>query len=264
MILVVNDQRRTGGANRDEPARVGAAGLPGAVEKARRGLAEMIASGELGPGQQLASEAELCERFGVSRSSLREAQKMLTVAGVLTSRRGGRSSVSQMSPREMMSGLEMVIPLLPLDRFIELFALREVLEGHMAAQAAAKMPATQCIQLQEIAETLAAAKPSDEAQLLDAQFHDMIIDGAQDGVIAALLHPIRKRGRDYRIYETESHADLKEISDQAHRDIAAAIVARDPESARFLSMQHVRVTRSWLEQIRPGPVLFDDGSSEAV
>lgn len=258
-------------ANMDEPDVIGQAeriargaadvladASPSAVETARRGLAEMIASGELAPGQRLASEAELCERFGVSRSSLREAQKMLSVAGVLTSRRGGRSAVSQMSPREMMSGLEMVIPLLPLDRFIELFTLREVLEGHIAAQAAAKMTAPQALQLQEMAEKLAATEPSDEAQLLDAQFHDLIIAGAGDEVIAALLHPIRKRGRDYRIYETESHSDLKQVSDQAHRDIAAAIVGRDPESARFLSMQHVRVTRSWLEQIRPGPVLFGD------
>lgn len=242
----------------DDPADgTGATVSSGAVETARRALAEMIASGELAPGQQLASEAELCERFGVSRSSLREAQKMLAVAGVLTSRRGGRSTVSQMTPREMMSGLEMVIPLLPLDKFIELFTLREVLEGHIAAQAAAKMTAAQAISLQGMAERLAVAEPSDEAQILDAEFHDMIIAGAHDEVMAALLHPIRKRGRDYRIYEAPSHANLKDVSDQAHRDIAAAIAARDPESARFLSMQHVRATRSWLEQIRPGPVLFD-------
>lgn len=231
-----------------------------AVETARRALAAMIASGELAPGQRLASEAELCDRFGVSRSSLREAQKMLTVAGALTSRRGGRSAVSHMSAREIMSGLEMVIPLLPLDRFIELFTLREVLEGHVAAQAAAKMSPTAATELLAKAEKLAAAQPSDEAQLWDAEFHDMIIDGAGDEMIAALLHPIRKRGRDYRIYETPTHAGLKDISDHAHRQIATAILSRDPESARFLSMQHVRATRSWLEQIRPGPVLFGDGS----
>ncbi len=231
-----------------------------AVETARRGLCQMIATGELAAGQRLASEVELCERFGVSRSSLREAQKMLTVAGVLTSRPGTGSSVSQMSPREIMSGLEMVVPLLPLDRFLELFTLREILEGHVAAQAAAKMTAAEGARLQEMAERLAAADPSDNAQRLDADYHDLIIDGAQDEVIAALLHPIRKRGRDYRIFEVETHAALKDVSDQAHRQIAAAIVARDPESARFLAMQHVRVTRSWLEQIRPGPVLFSADS----
>ncbi|MEO7126565.1 MAG: FCD domain-containing protein [Nakamurella sp.] len=248
-----------GGTADDTVPGLATGSSPSAVENARRALAEMIASGELAPGQKLASEAELCERFRVSRSSLREAQKMLSVAGALTSRRGGRSSVSQMTPRELMSGLEMVIPLLPLDRFMELFTLREVLEGHVAAQAAAKLTAAQGIRLQEMAEQLADTEQSDEAQLLDAAFHDLIIAGAEDDVIAALLHPIRKRGRDYRIYEAESHADLKPVSDQAHRDIASAVADRDPESARFLSMQHVRVARSWLEQIRPGPTLFIDG-----
>ena len=52
-----------------------------AVETARRGLCQLIATGELAAGAPLPSEAELCERFGVSRSSLREAQRMLAVAG---------------------------------------------------------------------------------------------------------------------------------------------------------------------------------------
>lgn len=228
-----------------------------AVEIARSGLCRMIATGELATGQLLPSEADLCERFGVSRSSLREAQKMLAVAGVLTPRPGSRSAVSEMSPRQIMSGLDMVIPLLPLDRFIELFGLREVLEGHVAALSAARMSADDCRRLVALADELAASEPSDRAQVLDADFHNMIIRGAGDEVIAALLETIRRRGRDYRIFEENSHEELKPISDQAHREIAAAIRDRDPESARFLSMQHVRVTRVWLEGIRPGPVLFE-------
>jgi DNA-binding FadR family transcriptional regulator len=83
--------------------------------------------------------------------------------------------------------------------------------------------------------------------------------GASRGVvlIASLLETIRRRGRDYRTFETDSHEELKAISDQAHRDIAAAISARDPEAARFLSMQHVRTTRTWLAGIRPGPMPLD-------
>ncbi|MEA4945199.1 MAG: FCD domain-containing protein [Propionicimonas sp.] len=231
-----------------------------AVEIARRGLCRMIATGELATGQLLPSEAELCERFEVSRSSLREAQKMLAVAGVLTARPGSRTAVSDMSAQQMMSGLEMIIPLLPLDRFLELFPLREVLEGHAAALSAAKVSDGQCRRLAELADELAATEPSDRAQLLDADFHSMIIDGAGDEVIAALLATIRRRGRDYHVYEDAGHADLKVISDQAHHKIAQAIAGRDPESARFLAMQHVRTTREWLEGIRPGPVIFEAGT----
>lgn len=228
-----------------------------AVETARQGLCRMIATGELAPGALLPSEAELCERFGVSRSSLREAQRMLGVAGALVSRPGSSAAVSDFSPRQMLSGLEMVIPLLPLERFLELYTLREVLEGHVASQAAARMSDDECAALVAVAQELADSEPSDQAQLLDAQFHSAIVQAGGDEVIDALLETIRRRGRDYRIFEEEAHRALKEVSDQAHLEIARAIQRRDPESARFLSMSHVRVTRTWLEGIRPGPVLFE-------
>ena len=50
---------------------------------------------------------------------------------------------------------------------------------------------------------------------------------------------------------------MKHVSDAAHIEIAEAIVRRDPEGARALATHHVRVTRSWLEGIRPGPILFE-------
>lgn len=235
-----------------------------AVERARSGLARMIAAGELQAGELLPPESVLCERFEVSRSSLREAQKMLTVAGVLTPRPGSRSAVSDMSAGQIMRGLQMVLPLLPLDRYLELFTLREVLEGHVAAQAAARMSEADRELLVQLEAQLASAEPSDEAQRLDAEFHGLIIHSAGDEMIASLLETIRRRGRDYRIFEEEAHAELKQVSDHAHGEITAAILARDPETARFLAMQHVRVTRSWLEGIRPGPILFEGGPGAPV
>lgn len=229
-----------------------------AVETARSGLCRMIATGELTAGQLLPSEAVLCERFGVSRSSLREAQRMLAVAGALTARPGRRSAVSDMSPRRIMAGLEMVVPLLPLDRFLQLLSLRELLDGHVAALSAARMSDEDCRRLAELAEALAETEPSNEAQRLDAEFHTLIIRGAQDEMIAALLETIRRRGLDYRVFEMNRNEELKSISDQAHRDIVRAICERDPEAARNLSTQHVRTTRAWLEEVRPGPELFEE------
>lgn len=227
----------------------------GAVDDARAGLCRMIASGELHRGQALPSETELSDRLGVSRSSLREAQKMLKMAGVLDSRHGSTMFVSDMTPRQIMAGLEIVVPLLPLDRFIELFTLREVLEGHLAAQAAARMSAEDTVRLATLADELASTEPSDRAQDLDTAFHGLIIRAAGDEVMAALLETIRRRGRDYHIFDDDHGRNLKAISDEAHVAIASAIAARDPESARFLAMEHVRVTRRWLEGLHPDPTL---------
>ncbi|MFV0429493.1 MAG: FadR/GntR family transcriptional regulator [Arachnia sp.] len=224
-----------------------------AVEVARHGLCHMIASGEYDTGQLLPSEAELCARFGVSRSSLREAQKMLAVAGVLTPRPGSRSAVSEMTPSDIMSGLEMVVPLLPLDRFIEMLSMRAALEGHMAALSAARLSEAECHRLAEVAQELANTSDPDQAQAIDARFHDIIIDGAEEPMIAAVLGAIRRRGRDYRLFDSPEHAGLKVVSDDAHRDIANAIRSRNPGLAQALATQHVMVTRGWLEGIRPWP-----------
>lgn len=225
-----------------------------AVNVARDGLCRMIASGELACGQPLPSEIELCERLGVSRSSLREAQKMLVVAGVLTARPGSRTLVSEMAPHDIMAGLEIVVPLLPLERFLGLFPMREVLEGHAAAQAAARMNEVDRKRLAQLAEDTAAASAED-AQVLDAEFHQLIISSAGDPMIAAFLGAIRKRARDYRIFECESGDTLKQVSDNTHRRLAAAIGARDVEAARFIAMEHVRRTRLWLEGLWPGPTV---------
>lgn len=232
-----------------------------AVETARLGLARMIASGELTTGDLLPSEAELCDRFGVSRSSLREAQKMLSVAGALDARPGSRPTVSLMRADQIMAGLKMVVPLLPLHRFLDLFPLREVLEGHVAALSAARLPDDKVDRLMELAIELRDEPPNDRAQTLDADFHGIIIRGAEDEVIASLLSAIRRRGQDYRIFEMAHGTELKEISDAAHLQLAQAIRDRDPESARFLAMHHVRETRIWLEGLQPGPIVFEESGT---
>lgn len=229
----------------------------GAVESAMDGLCRMIASGELQPGQVLPSEAELCERLGVSRSSLREAQRMLAVAGALTSRPGTRSFVSEMNAEQILSGLNMVVPLLPLARYLELFPMREVLEGHAASLAAARMSESEREELRAVAQELCSTTTPEAAQALDRQFHSLIFQGSGDAMITALLESLRRRGQDYRILELGEGRgqEMKRISDQAHLEISAAIGDRDPETARFLMMQHVRCTKRWLEGAWPEPTV---------
>lgn len=225
-----------------------------AVDVAREGLCRMIASGGLKPGDALPSEADLCERFGVSRSSVREAQKMLVVAGVLTAKPGAGASVSAMSAHDIMAGLEIVVPLLPLDRYLELFELREVLEGHIAGKAAAKRTDGQAARLVDLARQMAETEPSLEVQLMDAEFHELIAECAGDEPMRAILAVMRRRGRHYRILEEKSVGlTIKAISDDEHLEIAGAIQGRDPSAARLLAMNHVRTTRKWLEGARPEP-----------
>src|SRR6476660_10272833 len=57
-------------------------------------IAEMIARGALKPGDRIPSEKQLCQQFGVSRTSVREALRSLSVMGILESPAGDGTFVS--------------------------------------------------------------------------------------------------------------------------------------------------------------------------
>lgn len=227
--------------------------MSGKVNQAFEGLRKMISSGELGPGDRLPSEVELCSHLDVSRSSLREAQKMLTVVGVLTSRTGSGTYVSQLTAEDFMSGLGITVPLLPLDPFLSLYDMRCVLEGHAAGQAAARFTPEQRQELSELAERIAAQEWGAEAESLDDRFHELLVEGADNPPISAMLAIIRSRGRHYRVFEVDAQQVMKRESDEAHRRIAEAVMNRDPEVARVEAMAHVMTTRRWLVGIKPPP-----------
>ena len=63
----------------------------------REAIIERIRIGELPPGQQLPAEREMCEQFGVARTSVREAVQGLIMLGVLE-KRGNRSYVAEHIP----------------------------------------------------------------------------------------------------------------------------------------------------------------------
>src|ERR1700733_10323505 len=63
-------------------------------EEIAQQIMDLIANGDLKPGQRLPSERELCKDFGAGRSSLREALRCLCIVGVLTARVGEGTSVA--------------------------------------------------------------------------------------------------------------------------------------------------------------------------
>lgn len=222
-----------------------------AVDKAREALCRMLASGELSPGQRLPGEVELCGRLGLSRSSLREAQKMLVAVGVLDSHPGGRLTVSDFSASTLMSGLDMVVPLLPLDRLLELFPMRQVLEGHTTMRATALMSDEELDDLVALALHVCELPPDDpSADPLDQEFHLRINRAAGDEMIAALLETIHHRGEDYHVLADE---DFRRRSNETHLRIARAMAARDGQLARALMVSHIQDSRDRLAEAHPAP-----------
>lgn len=219
-----------------------------AVDDAFQGLREMISSGRVKPGQKLPVESELCEQLGVSRGSLREAVRIASALGLIESRHGSGTYVSELGPEQIFSGLSMTIDLLPLDGLIESYELRRVLESHTAAQAAARMTPERIEKLGSLIVQMEETSDPELASDLDAKFHDAIARYGDNPTISTLLGVLRARSRAYQLFSIEDGPTIKQLSDRGHRAIFEALKDRDTVLASVAAANHVASTERWLRE----------------
>src|SRR5438105_9656798 len=104
-------------------------------------IRELVASGEWGPGTRLPREADLAKQLGLSRNSLREAVRALSLARVLEVRQGDGTYVSSLEPGELLEPTLSATHLLRGRTVLELFEVRRMLEPEAAAMAATRSDA---------------------------------------------------------------------------------------------------------------------------
>lgn len=222
-----------------------------AVDEALHGLRQMIASGELAPGARFPPEAQLCERLEVSRGSLREAVRMLGALGVIESRHGSGTYVSDLSAERIIGALALTVGLMPLEGVLDMYELRRVLEGHAASQAAAHVTEAAIAELEDLCQRMESAPTSEDVAELDAEFHDAIALISGNQTAFQLLRVFRERSRAYQLFGLPNGDDLRHRSDESHRSIVAALSARDAGAASIAASAHVSQTEAWLRKYRP-------------
>src|SRR6266852_5211416 len=108
----------------------------GVTNDAIEQIRELIASGEWGPGTRLPREVDLAKQLGLSRNSLREAVRALSLARVLEVRQGDGTYVSSLEPHDLLEPTRFATNLLRGSTVLELFEVRRMLEPEAAAMAA--------------------------------------------------------------------------------------------------------------------------------
>ncbi|GAA0641390.1 GntR family transcriptional regulator [Halomonas beimenensis] len=219
-------------------------------------LEALILEGSLKPGQRLPPERELAERFGVSRPSLREAIQKLAARGLLTSRQGGGTFITE----NLHSGYS--DPLLEMlsrhgEFHLDLLEFRDAMEGLSAYYAALRAtPTDKSVLIQrfeELEACFAARNPAEEAKA-DAAFHLAIAEAAHN---VMLLHTIRGIFHllEKSIVENLEHLfgkpDARERLMAQHRALLDAILQGKAEEARTRAHDHlVYVEEGLLEAAR--------------
>jgi DNA-binding FadR family transcriptional regulator len=249
--LVVSQERAR------RPSARGAAGASGAPRlptQVAHLLGQQILEGRLRPGDQLPTELRLAERYGVSRTVIREAVARLRSDGVVETRHGIGAFVSE--PR---GGGALRIAPASLDdrqRFAELFEVRSLLEIEAAAIAASRRTTAQLAAILEAHRRLDQA-PGESVAMLDADldFHRAITKATGNGYLPVLIGFLSRQLRQSIIasWAGGDGTGAHDLTVQEHAEIARAIEKGDPAAARAAATAHIRnaARRLGLESLPP-------------
>jgi len=187
-------------------------------------LREQIFSHELAPGSWL-DEQSLAIDFGISRTPMREAIKVLASEGLVTSKMNKGSYVTEVDRRDLE----------------QIFTVLSLLEGQAAKETAINATEAQLTQLDDLHHRLEkAAADRDIGQFFEfnVKFHELIQEIAgnkwMNGVIDDLRKVLKLQRRD-----SLSRGDRLLSSLLEHREILQAILKRDPLAAELAMRKHL-------------------------
>ncbi|MFE4632026.1 GntR family transcriptional regulator [Streptomyces sp. NPDC056773] len=189
-------------------------------------LLELITTRALQPGQHLV-ESELAGHLGVSRQPVREALQRLSTEGWVDLRPAQGAFVHEPTEEEAD----------------QLLTVRTLLEAEAARLAAARAGAEAVTTLEELCaqgERAVAADDVDAAVETNARLHAKIMELAGNAVLAELAAQVDRR---VRWYYTPVARQRGRQSWVEHRELIAAIAARDGQAATEIMRAHTEHTR---------------------
>ncbi len=184
-------------------------------------LRQQIFSRELEPGAWI-DELKLCTELGISRTPLREALKVLAAEGLVTMKIRRGAYVTEMSERDVR----------------EAYQLLALLESDAAARVATQATEAQLTDLRQLHEELEQQVDAREAFFAtNERFHLQLL--AIEGnrwrqQIITDLRRVMKLNRHHSLFKQgRLHESLSE-----HRELMAALEARDPDLTQRLTIRH--------------------------
>lgn len=188
-----------------------------------RRLEAEIAEGRIEPGTRL-DEQEVAERFGVSRTPVREAFRLLAAEDLVELR--GRQGA--------------VVRVIGVHTLIEMFQVMGELEGLCARLAARRLTDAQRQSLAGIHARLAAAadQGTDVFYDVNQEFHEAIYAASSNAFLADQTRRLRNRVAAYRRRVTRMPTRIADTL-QEHQEILDAIFAHDGERAHAAMRAHL-------------------------
>lgn len=217
-----------------------------ATDQAIAKLKELISSGEFTAGSRLPTERELTQRFGVSRSSLREATRALALVGVLESRVGDGTYVTTLEPELLLMGVGFVSDLVSVDSLLEIHQVRRLLEPEATRLATPRLTEED---FERLADCLRRMEDADDAPAFieaDTAFHKVILDACGNATLASLIENLSSGTVRARLWRSLVARGATEATLASHVSIYEALLARDAERAAAADVMHLVASEEWL------------------
>jgi GntR family transcriptional repressor for pyruvate dehydrogenase complex len=204
-------------------------------------LVVSIRDGQLPPGQRLPTEGALVQRFGVSRTVVREAMSRLKTVGLIESRQGSGAFVKAM-PAPALEHL-VLAPDGSMNAVIQMVEVRRALEAESAALAAVRRTPANLKQIKLALQALERAVVSGgDGVAEDVAFHVAIATAANNPFLLATLSYLSRFLLDGTRVTRANEATRSDFAQQVrdeHAAIVQAIEAGDGSTARQAGSAHM-------------------------
>jgi GntR family transcriptional regulator, transcriptional repressor for pyruvate dehydrogenase complex len=201
---------------------------------------DSILKGQLKPGDQLPAERDLAQRFGVSRTAVREAVKTLREKGLVEAYSGRGTFVTNGTSQAIRQSLDLMIRINQQDGSANLVELRLVLEPEIAGLAASRIDEQLLTTMREAVAVMDRSLRDPDAFVeADLDFHLALAEAVGNPLILSLLDSIvgLLREQRSRIFNVDGGPERGQFH---HKQILAAIEQRDPVSAREAMRAHLQ------------------------
>ena len=210
---------------------------------------DMVRRGELNAGDRLPSERALAEQFVVSRNTVREAMRMLEVAGLVELRRGatGGAFIAHADPNLMAVTMTDMLGLSEFS-FSDLSEARTGVESVVVRLACERMDDNDIAALEEnlrLVAQLTAEGKLRERGAVNVEFDNLLADATKNPVLAAFMRSISAASRE--VFSTLGPTE-GDIVLRSHRKVLKLLVAGNADGAVEEMNRHIkRMYKHWVD-----------------
>lgn len=222
-----------------------------AYEKVVGYIKQEIWQGSLKRGDALPPERDLAQLLGVSRNSVREALRTMSLMGFISSVQGAGNFVSCDLENNLSESIRMMM-LLGETNYLQISQLRRGMESEMVLLAAARITPKQAFRLLGLARQMKVEENAEKASLLDQQYHDLLCEACGNKLIQAIYGAMVSTVDEFigtMYVRIVGDPEKRERLLGAHEEIAAALQRREGPAAEQAMRKHFEVVDEAIRQM---------------